>query len=102
MSAAAPRLRSFDDLYAEILSPSSARDDRLKKLRIHASHGVRWAWIVDPDARTIECYESVDRLPRQTVVAESGETATLPPFDLPLEIDKLWGAGSRLAAPAQE
>lgn len=94
-------IRLVPDWCCEILSPSSARDDRLKKLRIYASHGVRWTWIVDPDARTIECYESVDRLPRQTVVAESGETATLPPFDLPLEIDKLWGAGAH-AAPAQK
>jgi len=81
------------DWCCEILSPASARDDRLKKLRIYASHGVRWTWIVDPDARTIECYEAVDSLPRQAVVAEPGATASLPPFDLPLEIDKLWGAG---------
>jgi Uma2 family endonuclease len=94
-------LRIVPDWCCEILSPSSACDDRLKKLRIYASYGVRWTWIVDPEARTIECYESVDRLPRQTVVAEAGETATLPPFDLPLEIDKLWGAGPQ-AAPSQK
>ncbi|MBL8739822.1 MAG: Uma2 family endonuclease [Myxococcales bacterium] len=90
-------LRIVPDWACEIISPSSARDDRLKKLRIYASYGVRWTWIVDPDARTVECYEAVDRLPTQTVVAEPGETVSLPPFDLPLEIDTLWGAGPQVA-----
>ncbi len=78
----------------EIISPGSVRDDRLKKLRIYAESGVRWSWIVDPDARTVECYEAVDLLPRQAVVAQAGETSALPPFDLPVVIDQLWGAGT--------
>ena len=88
-------LRVVPDWCCEILSPTSARDDRLKKLRIYAAHDVRWTWIVDPEARTVECYESVDRLPRQAVVAELGETVALPPFDLAIAIDKLWGAASQ-------
>lgn len=85
------------DWACEILSPGSARDDRLKKLRIYASHDVRWTWIVDPDARSVECFESVERLPRQTLVAQEGETVALPPFDLPIAIDRLWGAPARAA-----
>lgn len=91
------------DFCCEILSPSSARDDRLRKLRIYAAHGVRWTWLVDPDARSIECYEAVDGLPRQAVVAAAGDATAgdaaaspvLPPFDLPLAIDALWGATPR-------
>ncbi|MDQ3035988.1 MAG: hypothetical protein M3Y87_26525 [Myxococcota bacterium] len=61
MGAPAGRSRSFEELYREILSPGSVRDDRLKKLRIYA------------------------------LVAQEGETASLPPFDLPIEIDAIWG-----------
>ena len=85
-------LRIVPDWACEILSPGTARDDRLKKLRIYAAHQVQWTWIVDPDARTIECFEAVDRLPRQTLVAQEGETVALPPFDLPIEVDSIWGA----------
>jgi Uma2 family endonuclease len=77
------------DWACEILSPGSVRIDRLKKLRIYAMHDVRWTWIVDPDARTVECFEAVDRLPRQALVAEDGQTVTLPPFDLPIAIATL-------------
>jgi Uma2 family endonuclease len=86
-------LTIIPDWCCEIVSPGSVRDDRLKKLRIYAAHGVPWTWIVDPDARTVECYEAADHLPRQAVVAQAGETAALPPFDLPVVIDQLWGAG---------
>jgi Uma2 family endonuclease len=85
-------LRIVPDWVCEILSPGSVRDDRLKKLRIYAAHGIPWTWIVDPEARTVECFESTDRLPRQALVAQEGEIATLPPFDLPITIDALWGA----------
>lgn len=85
-------LTLIPDWACEILSPGTARDDRLKKLRIHAMHGVPWTWIVDPDARSIECFEAADGLPRQAQVAGEGETVELLPFGLPLEIAALWGA----------
>jgi Uma2 family endonuclease len=85
-------LTLIPDWACEILSPGTARDDRLKKLRIYAMHGVPWTWIVDPDARSIECFEAADGLPRQAQVAGEGETVELLPFGLPLEIAALWGA----------
>lgn len=94
-------LRIAPDWACEILSPGSARDDRLKKLRIHASHGVSWTWIVDPDARAVECFESVDGLPRQTAVADEDDSAPVPPFDLPIAIASLWGAPPPACSPAR-
>lgn len=79
------------DWACEILSPTTARDDRLKKLRLYAAHGIAWTWIVDPDARTIECFQATGGLPRQVEVAIEGAPA-LPPFDLPLEVSSLFGA----------
>jgi Uma2 family endonuclease len=42
------------DLAVEIVSPSSRRYDRVKKLAWYASIGVPEYWIVDAEARTIE------------------------------------------------
>lgn len=64
----------------------------MQKLRTYAQHGVAWTWLVDPEARTVECFEAVAQLPRQSVVASDGDTLSLPPFDLPVAIDAIWGA----------
>jgi hypothetical protein len=42
------------DWVCEVLSPSTARLDRAKKLRAYAEHGVGHAWLVDPIARSLE------------------------------------------------
>jgi len=41
-------------LAAEVLSPSTARADRVKKRRVYREEGVAEYWIVDLDARTFE------------------------------------------------
>ncbi len=87
-------LRIIPDWTCEILSPGSVRDDRLKKLRIYAQQGVAHTWVVDPEARTVECFEAIDQLPRQAAVASDGEVSALPPFDLEIAIATLWGAPS--------
>ena len=84
-------LRVVPDWCCEILSPGTAREDRLKKLRIYAQHRVEWTWIVDPALRSIEYFEITDNLPQQSMIATKNETATLPPFDLPLSVDSIWG-----------
>ena len=42
------------DFVAEVLSPSTARDDRGIKFRDYAAHGVTEYWIIDPVAQTVE------------------------------------------------
>ncbi len=42
------------DWACEILSDSTARKDRMKKIPIYAREGVPFAWIIDPRDRTIE------------------------------------------------
>lgn len=48
--------RAAPDLAVEILSPSTARNDRGRKRALLARHGVREYWLVDPDAVQIEVY----------------------------------------------
>ena len=45
-------------LLVEVLSPSSRQTDRSAKGKRYAALGVRHYWIVDPDARRIECYRA--------------------------------------------
>jgi Uma2 family endonuclease len=42
------------DWACEVLSPSTAKEDRAEKLPIYAREGVGHAWLVDPRLRTLE------------------------------------------------
>ena len=55
-------------LAAEVLSPSTARADRVKKRTLFREEGVPEYWIVDMDARTFE--RSTPAEPRPEILAE--------------------------------
>lgn len=44
------------DWVCEVLSPSTARFDRIVKLPKYAQHAVAWAWLVDPALQTLEVF----------------------------------------------
>jgi Uma2 family endonuclease len=68
------------DLVVEILSPSTARSDRVVKLRKYLKAGVREYWIVDPDHKIVEvCLLEDDRYSYSTY----DETDILPVTVLP-------------------
>lgn len=48
--------RYAPDLAIEILSPSTASNDRGRKMKLLARHGVQEYWLVDPDAISIDVY----------------------------------------------
>lgn len=50
-------------LAVEVISPSSARGDRLTKRRLYQRQGVATYWIVDPDARLVEVWHPEDHRP---------------------------------------
>jgi Uma2 family endonuclease len=79
------------DWCCEVLSPSSARDDRTKKLPIYACAQVSWIWQVDPTARTIEIYQPSDSgLPMLVRSAREDDAEVLPPFDRPIALASWW------------
>jgi Uma2 family endonuclease len=44
------------DWICEILSPSTLRLDKIKKMPIYAQHGVAYFWVIDPTSRTLDVY----------------------------------------------
>ena len=44
------------DMVVEILSPSTAGRDRVKKLNLYQKAGVREYWIVDPDSKSVSVH----------------------------------------------
>ncbi|HEY4215815.1 MAG TPA: Uma2 family endonuclease [Gemmatimonadaceae bacterium] len=71
--AAGRRPRHFSDvgrllLAIEVLSPGTARADRVKKRTLFRTQGVDEYWVIDMDARTVERSTPVDE--RVEVLAE--------------------------------
>ncbi|MGE0820645.1 MAG: Uma2 family endonuclease [Candidatus Binatia bacterium] len=44
------------DWVCEVVSPTTARNDRVRKMPVYAREGVGHAWLVDPLHRTLEIY----------------------------------------------
>lgn len=59
------------------------------KLPLFARSGVPWIWIVDPNRRTVEVFETIDGRPALTAVASDEPRAFLPPFG-DLDISSWW------------
>jgi len=58
------------DLVVEVLSPSTAKNDRRHKMEVYGASGVREYWIVDPANRSVEQYlRENDRLALHAVYA---------------------------------
>jgi Uma2 family endonuclease len=79
------------DWICEVVSPSTAALDRVKKLAVYARDGVQHAWIVDPLAQTLE----VLRLEhgRWTIVGtwEADASVSAEPFEsLEWDLTLLW------------
>lgn len=79
------------DWVCEVLSPKTARRDRLQKLPVYAREGVGHAWLVDADEKHVEVYRLDGETYRFLGGASGDEEATLEPFEaVPLELAALW------------
>jgi len=45
------------DWVCEVLSPSTARIDKMEKMPIYARHGVLYLWLVDPVGKTLDVFK---------------------------------------------
>jgi Uma2 family endonuclease len=79
------------DWVCEILSPSTAVIDRVKKLAIYAREGVAHAWLIDPALRTLEVLRLHNGLWVLVGTHVDDEVVRAEPFvELDLELRLLW------------
>jgi len=79
------------DWICEVISPSSETTDRLEKLQIYASFGVRHAWLVHPRRRSIEAFRLHDEKWLAIAVHRDNARARIEPFDaIELDLSLLW------------
>lgn len=79
------------DWVCEIVSPSTGRIDRTRKMRIYARERVAHLWFVDPLARTLEIYRLEEG--RWIVVRADGgdDVVRAEPFDaVELRLGRWW------------
>jgi Uma2 family endonuclease len=79
------------DWVCEILSESTASKDRGPKMALYSRAGVPHIWIVDPGVRTVEVYTPRKGEAARIAAAKHDESARLPPFDLDVDLSRLWG-----------
>lgn len=94
------------DLMIEVVSPSprDVRRDRIDKMTEYAAFGVRWYWIIDPEARTLELHELGGSGRYEWVLgAASGHIDPVPGCEgLMLDLDALWAEVDRLGPPEEK
>lgn len=79
------------DWTCEVLSPATARTDRVLKLPRYAAAGIAHCWLVDPDDRTLEAYANQDG--RWLLLGTWGSTdqAAIDPFAaVTIDLSGLW------------
>jgi len=86
------RIEVMPDWVCEILTPATAAKDRDIKMPLYLRRGIRYAWLVDPDARALEAFEAGEGTWRQVGRVVGAGRVSLPPFEvLSFPAAELWG-----------
>ena len=92
--AALPETAWFElspDWVCEVVSPSTGRIDRAKKLPLYAHERVPFAWIVDPEQKTVEVLQLNGDLWTVVHVHSGDEQMSAVPFEsLSIDLRTLW------------
>jgi len=79
------------DWICEILSPSTASKDRVKKMRTYARHEVGYAWIIDPREKTLEIFKlKSGEWVRLDAFAENDKMRAEPFLEIEIDLANLW------------
>lgn len=88
---ATPWLDLAPDWACEVLSPSTARIDRGRKLRIYAEAGVGHLWLLDPLEQTLEVLRLREGAWTIVGVLTGKAAVRAEPFEaIDLELGELW------------
>lgn len=89
-----PHVPAFElapDWICEVLSPSTVARDRVRKMPIYASQGVRHVWLVDANAQTLEVFRLDGEGWRLVGTWEGDARVRAEPFEaVELELGGLW------------
>lgn len=95
---ALPNVAAFTDApdwACEVISPSTGRIDRSRKMRIYAREGVGHLWLVEPLLRTIEVYRLRDGEWVVAAVHAGDAPVRIEPFEeVELDVGRWWLAGT--------
>jgi Uma2 family endonuclease len=90
------------DWVCEVISPSTARIDRGRKLPIYARAGVAFAWLVDPLERLVEVLQLREGVWSIVAVHSDADVVRLAPFSaLELPLSRLWAETPPANVPAE-
>ena len=79
------------DWACEVISPSSIRHDRIRKMDIYGREGVRHVWLVDPLAYLLEVFRLDDGQWVRVGAYEKNTTIRAEPFDaVELDMSPWW------------
>lgn len=85
-------VRTRPDWVCEVLSPSNAGNDLVKKLRTLQRQGVPHYWIVDPEHQTLTVMRWTPEGYLTALTAERADTVCAEPFEaIELRLDLLFG-----------
>jgi Uma2 family endonuclease len=91
------------DWLCEVVSPSTERIDRVRKLPIYAREGVGHVWLLNPAARTLEVLRLSSEGWLLVSTAEGGARIRAEPFEaIELDLSALWGEGTEETGPPPE
>lgn len=86
-----PAVELVPDWVCEVLSPGTESHDRIRKMEWYGRSGVRWAWIVDANARSVEVYEHDGRIWQFHGGVVGGSPARLQPFEaVEFDLSEWW------------
>lgn len=79
------------DFVCELVSPTTGRLDRARKVPLYARQGVEFVWLVDADQRTVEVLHLVDGHYQIVQVSSEDQIMRAPPFEVAdLPLSRLW------------
>ncbi len=86
-----PYISVVPDWICEVISPSTQRHDRVRKMTRYAHHTVPYAWLLDPEARLLEVFQLAGAIWMRIAVHEENDVVRAAPFeDVELHLGLLW------------
>ncbi len=84
-------VETIPDWVCEVLSPSTRRIDRTKKMAVYAESGVAHYWILDPKAKSLEAFELEGEKWVLSAIASESDVVRIAPFeDVEIDLQYLW------------